>query len=313
MLYPSIEPHTHGMLDVGQGHQIYWEECGHPTGEVVVFLHGGPGAGCTATSRRFFDPRRYRIILFDQRGCGRSEPHACTEHNFLADLVADMEALRKHRSVDKWLLFGGSWGSTLALAYAKAHAQRVSGMVLRGVFTARAGELNWLYREGGASQLFPDKWDAFVNALGAGYSGCGLADYAQCLQSTDRQVQIRAALAWCQWEQSLSSIESDAQDDLEPLACLAMARIATHMFMHDPDLQQGVGVGHEEVLHHLAGIPGVMVQGRYDLVTPVATAWALHRAWPGSQWRLVHNAGHSSADPALRQALVETMDDFVFR
>ena len=313
MLYPPIEPHSCGMLDVGQGHQIYWEECGHPAGQVVVFLHGGPGAGCTATSRRFFDPRKYRIILFDQRGCGRSRPHAVTEHNGLAPLVADMEALRQHRSVDQWLLFGGSWGSTLALAYARLHAHRVSGMLLRGVFSARICELDWLYREGGASRLFPDKWQAFANALGMGQSDHGLTACAQCLQSPDPQVQMRAALAWCEWESSLCSIESQAQDALEPGACLAMARISTHMFLHDPELQRGLGLGLGDVLPHLAGIPGVVVQGRYDLVTPVATAWALHRAWPGSQWRLVHNAGHSSADPALQQALVETMDDFVFR
>jgi proline iminopeptidase len=313
MLYPPIEPHSHGMLDVGQGHRLFWEECGQPAGQAVVFLHGGPGAGCTATSRRFFDPQRYRIILFDQRGCGRSEPHASTEHNLLANLVADMEALRQHRAVDKWLLFGGSWGSTLALAYARSYADRVSGMVLRGVFTGRGTELNWLYREGGASQIFPDKWHRFVNALDEPHSGDWLADYAQLLHSPDHQTQMRAALAWCQWEQELCSVDFEAQEKPEPHSCLAMARISTHMFMHDPDLGCGLEVGDQDVWQHLTGIPGVIVQGRYDMVTPVATAWALHRAWPGSRWRLVHNAGHSSADLAMRHALVETMDEFVFR
>lgn len=314
MLYPPIEPHSQGLLDVGDGHHLYWEACGHPQGQPVVFLHGGPGAGCTAQSRRFFDPHKYRAILFDQRGCGRSTPHGSTAHNDLAHLVQDMEMLRQHCAVDAWVLFGGSWGSTLALAYAQAHADRVTGLVLRGVFTASAAELDWLYAEGGASRLFPEQWAKFSKALGEERPKNLLASYARCLNDGERNAQVQAALAWCAWEDSLCSIESEASSRQDPEACWAMARISAHMFVHDADLKAGFAwqKAHGQASPSRGTKPCIVVQGRFDVVTPMATAWALHQAWPGSELRVVHNAGHSSADPALQQALVDTMDGLVF-
>lgn len=314
MLYPPIEPSCQGRLDVGDGHHLYWEECGNPQGQPVVFLHGGPGAGCTAKSRRFFDPQKYRTILFDQRGCGRSTPHGSTHRNDLAHLVQDMELLRQHCAVDAWVLFGGSWGSTLALAYAQTHADRVICLVLRGVLTASADELAWLYAEGGASRLFPEAWSNFSRALGAAHPEGLLATYAQRLNSGSRDAQIQAALAWCQWEDSLCSIESEAPSSLNLDACWAMARISAHMFVHDADLKTGFAwqTGLGRALPSWGTGRCIVVQGRFDVVTPMATAWGLHQAWPGSELRIVHNAGHSSSDPALQQALVETLDGLVF-
>ena len=314
MLYPPIEPHSQGLLDVGDGHHLYWEECGNLQGQPVVFLHGGPGAGCTAQSRRFFDPQKYRAILFDQRGCGRSTPFGSTAHNNLAHLVQDMELLRHHCAVDAWVLFGGSWGSTLALAYAQAHPSRVTHMVLRGVFTGSAAELNWLYAEGGASRLFPEAWAKFSRALGEDQPGGLLASYAKCLNSGEREAQVQAALAWCAWEDSLCSIEAEAPSNLDPDACWAMARISAHMFVHDAALKAGFDWQHSQGQHSpaLSAMPCTVVQGRFDVVTPMATAWDLHEAWPGSKLRIVHNAGHSSSDPALQQVLVEAMDGLVF-
>jgi proline iminopeptidase len=314
MLYPPIEPHSQGLLDVGDGHHLYWEACGNPQGQPVVFLHGGPGAGCTAQSRRFFDPQKYRAILFDQRGCGRSKPHGSTANNDLAHLVQDMELLRQHCAVDAWVLFGGSWGSTLALAYAQTHASRVTHMVLRGVFTASAAELDWLYAEGGASRLFPEAWAKFSRALGDDHSGDWLATYANRLTRGERETQVQAALAWCAWEDSLCSIESQALSSLDADACWAMARISAHMFAHDADLKTGLAwqKPHGQASAPCSTVPCTVVQGRFDVVTPMATAWGLHRAWPGSELRIVHNAGHSSSDPALQQALVETLDGLVF-
>jgi proline iminopeptidase len=314
MLYPPIEPHSQGLLDVGDGHQMYWEACGHPQGQAVVFLHGGPGAGCTAQSRRFFDPQKYRTILFDQRGCGRSTPHGSTDHNDLAHLVHDMELLRQHCAVDAWVLFGGSWGATLALAYTQAHGDRVSALVLRGVFTSSAAELAWLYEEGGASRLFPEAWAQFSGALGEDRAQGLLAAYAKRLNGGDREAQVQAALAWCAWEDSLCSTQSEAPSRLDPDACWAMARISAHMFVHDADLKAGLAWQTADFQAFLSRrkTPCMVVQGRFDVVTPMATAWALHRAWPGSELRVVHPAGHSSADPALQQALVEAMDGLVF-
>lgn len=314
MLYPPIEPRSQGLLDVGDGHHLYWEECGNPQGQPVVFLHGGPGAGCSVQSRRFFNPEKYRAILFDQRGCGRSTPHGSTEHNDLAHLVKDLERLRQHCSVEAWVLFGGSWGSTLALAYAQAHPTRVTSMVLRGVFTGSADELAWLYTEGGASRLFPDKWQKFSMALGEALPEDLLASYAHCLQHGEHQAQVHAALAWCEWEDSLCSIESEVPSRQDPEACWAMARISAHMFAHDAGLKAGFAwqKGQGQASPPFSRVPCIVVQGRFDVVTPMATAWALHQAWSQSEIRMVHTAGHSSSDPALQQALVETLDGLVF-
>jgi proline iminopeptidase len=307
MLYPESAPFASGMLDVGQGHGIYWEQCGNPQGQPIVFLHGGPGAGCTPKARRWFDPRHYRIVLLDQRGCGRSTPHASTLHNTLAHVVQDLEQLRTFLQIERWLLCGGSWGTTLALAYARQHRARVQGMVLRGVFTAQPQELDWLYKPGGASQVFPQQWQAFATALGPVEDGKLLQAYTWQLQSTDNARVIEAALAWCAWEDALNSIQPDAQTTAPDLQrCLSMARISSHMFAHDPWL------GADNKLwpvDYLQGIPGIIVQGQFDLVTPAHTAWRVHQAWPGSQLRIVHEAGHATADPALGQALVTALDE----
>jgi proline iminopeptidase len=307
MLYPAIEPFASGTLDVGQGHSMYWEQCGNPQGQPIVFLHGGPGAGCTPKARRWFNPQHYRVVLLDQRGCGRSTPHASTQHNTLAHVVQDLEQLRAFLQIERWLLWGGSWGTTLALAYAQQHRARVQGMVLRGVFTAQPQELDWLYKTGGASQVFPQQWQAFATALGNVEDGQLLQAYAQQLQSADvKQVSV-AALAWCAWEDALSSIHLDVQATAPDLQrCLSMARISSHMFAHDPQLGTSSTLW---PVDYLQGIPGIIVQGQFDMVTPARTAWRLHKSWPGSELRIVHEAGHATSDPALGQALVTALDE----
>ena len=326
-LYPAITPHQTGLMDAGQGHQVYWEECGNPQGRPVVYLHGGPGGGCTPTARRLFDPHRYRIILLDQRGCGRSIPHAETANNFLANLVADLEQLRILLGVDKWLLCGGSWGCTLALAYAKKFTNRVSGMVLRGVFAAQDQELDWLYKEGGASRIFRAEWQAYVQAIGAvrplktqaahGQSCELLLAYDEVLQSGKPDQVLAMAKAWCEWEDALSSVHPSepflhpyftAEDELH---CLAMAKISAHMFAHDPDLGSRGHLLPNPANDFLKDIPGIIVQGQFDMVTPAETAWQLKQAWPLGKLRVVHIAGHSSQDPELQRALVAALDEML--
>ena len=307
MLHPAIKPYAHGLLDVGDGHQIYWEQCGNPQGQPALFLHGGPGGGCTAQARRLFDPRRYRIVLFDQRGCGRSTPHASTQANDCEHLVRDMERLRGHLQIDQWLLCGGSWGATLALAYTQLHRQRVQALVLRSVFTGQTHELNWLYRPGGASQVFPEAWQAFASALGPVAPDDLLPSYAQRLSDADPVRQQHAALAWCAWESAIGSLDAGAAaQPPDPRQCLAMARISAHIVVNDPMLRRA---GFIWPAHYLAGIPGIIVQGRFDMVSPSATAWQLHAQWPGSVLRMVNDAGHVSSDAALLKALINALDD----
>jgi proline iminopeptidase len=329
-LYPPLTPHRSGHLAVGHGHEVYWEECGNPMGRPVVFLHGGPGGGCSPTARRLFDPRRYRIILMDQRGCGRSTPHAETAHNFLADLVSDLAQLRLHLNVDKWLLCGGSWGCTLALAYAKKFSQHVSGMVLRGVFAAQDHELDWLYKAGGASRVFRREWQDYVMAIQAhrhidaanltthsGQNSMLLNAYDQVLQEGTEAQVLAMARAWCTWEDALSSVyPSDPVHALqasqeEDLKCLAMAKISAHMFAHDPDLGTKGSIVPSTAQDFLTNIPGIIVQGQFDMVTPAETAWQLKQVWPLAQLRVVHTAGHSSQDPELQSALVTALDDML--
>ena len=315
MLYPPITPFDSGWLDVGQGHRIYWEQCGRSDGLPVLFLHGGPGGGTAEKARRYFDPQHYRAVLFDQRACGRSTPHASTEANDTAHLVADMERLREHLKIDRWVLCGGSWGCALALAYTQQHRERVLGIVMRGVFTGQPHEFDWLYRSGGASQVFPQAWGKFAGALGNPPS---LADiqskpyalfqsYVDELLSDNPVRQLRAALAWCQWESALSSLYADAPATAQdPRHCLAMARISAHIFVNDPWLGRANRLW---PVHYLAGLPGIIVQGRFDMVTPAVTAEQLHQAWPGSELRMVTEAGHTSNDPALQRALTGALDD----
>lgn len=308
-LYPPIEPYRSGMLDVGDGHRVYWELCGNPEGLPAVFLHGGPGGGCSPAHRRLFDPERYNVLLFDQRGCGRSTPHAWLDANTTWDLVADVERLREIAGAENWLVFGGSWGSTLALAYAETHPERVSALVLRGIFTLRRFELDWYYQSG-ASLLFPDKWERFVAPIPEAERGDMIAAYRKVLTGSDRAAQLAAARAWSVWEGETITLLPDpaisaqhAGDDY----ALAFARIENHYFSHAGWLDEGQLI---RDAGRLSGIPGVIVQGRYDVATPAVTAFDLHRAWPEAKLHIVDDAGHAFSEPGILDRLVRATDDF---
>ena len=310
ILYPSIEPRHHGWLDVGDGHEIYFEESGNPDGKPCVFIHGGPGGGSSPEARQFFDPERYRIIVFDQRGCGRSRPHASLEANTTWHLVSDIERLRESLNIKQWLVFGGSWGSTLALAYAQTHPEAVTELVLRGIFLLRPQEIHWFYQEG-ASALYPDTWQNYLAPIPEAERGNLLQAFHKRLTSDDEATRLAAARAWSVWEASASFLIQN-QDFMEKLdapdAALAMARIECHYFIND-----GFFDSPNELLENIdriRHIPTVIVQGRYDVVCPPVTAWDLHNAWPEAQFNLISNAGHSAFDPANTQALVAATDGF---
>lgn len=308
-LYPPVWPYDSGRLDVGDGHELYWEACGNPKGRPAVFLHGGPGGGCSPDHRRFFDPDRYNVILFDQRGCGRSRPNARVAYNTTQHLIDDLERLRKARELESWLIFGGSWGSALALAYAQQFPQRVDGMVLRGLFTARASELRWLYVEG-ASCLFPEAWATFTNFIPANERSDLIGAYHSRLNGSDQKTQYAAARAWCAWEAATMTLrprQAQPIDAFEDDALLALARLETHYFINKAFFSEGQLIREAP---KLVGIPGVIVQGRYDCVTPPMTAWDLHNAWPGSVLHLVADAGHASTEPGVLRLLVETLCEF---
>jgi proline iminopeptidase len=316
-LYPEIEPYAHDMLDVGDGNLVYWETCGNPDGKPVVVLHGGPGSGCSTGVRRFFNPHVYRIVLFDQRGCGRSTPHASDPRTDLSvntteHLLADIERLRQHFGIDRWLLFGSSWGSTLGLAYAERNPQRITEIVLVGVTTTRQSEIDWLYR--GVAPMFPAQWARFcAGAPAAGGDGDLVEAYYRLLQDSDPVVRAKAAKDWCEWESALASVDPDAQPEsrrLEPAFQMAFARIVTHYFRHNAWLEDGILL---QNVGALAGIPGVMVQGRLDLGGPLVTAWELAQAWPGSELVVVSGAGHSSGDPGMSEAVIAATDRFSAR
>lgn len=311
-LYPEIEPYDHGMLDVGDGHRVYWELCGNPKGKPVVFLHGGPGGGCSPTQRRQFNPEKYRILLFDQRGCGRSTPHASLEANTTWHLVADIERLRMMIGVDKWMVFGGSWGSTLALAYAQTHPERVSELVLRGIFTLRRAELLWYYQEG-ASWLFPDKWERFLAPIPEEERGDMMTAYRKRLTHPDPAVQQKAARAWSLWEgETITLLENEGYSAQfgEDHYALAFARIENHYFVNAGFMEEGQLLRNA---HRLKGIPGVIVQGRYDIATPPKTAWELHKAWPEAKFIMVPDAGHAFTEPGITHHLIEATDAFADR
>ena len=308
-LYPPIEPFKSGMLDTGDGHQIYWELSGNPDGKPAVFLHGGPGAGCSPDHRRLFDPRRYCVLLFDQRGCGRSRPAASLENNTTWHLVADIERLRTLLGVEHWLVFGGSWGSTLALAYAQTHAERVSALIVRGIFTLRREELLWYYQEG-ASWLFPDVWEGFLAPIPEAERGDLIAAYRKRLVGEDRAEQMACARAWSLWEGQTIRLLPDASNAAKhggDAFALAFARIENHYFVHHGWMDEG------QLLRDagkLAGIPGVIVQGRYDVCTPARTAWALHKAWPQAAFHLVDDAGHAFNESGILSRLLDATDRF---
>jgi proline iminopeptidase len=307
-LYPEIEPYRTGRLQVSDLHEIYFEESGNPSGKPVVFVHGGPGGGTEPKQRRFFDPSVYRIVLFDQRGCGKSTPYASLVDNTTWHLVADMERLREHLGVDRWLVFGGSWGSTLALAYTERHPDRVTGLVLRGIFLLRKQEIDWFYQRG-AGAIFPDAWEGYLATIPEAERGDLLAAYHARLTSDDPAVQREAARAWSSWEGRTSCLFPDpaliAKTSGDEFA-LAFARIECHYFVNkgffDRDAQLLEDVG------RIRHIPAVIVQGRYDVVCPMESAWALHREWPEADLRVVPDAGHSAMEPGIVHELVSATD-----
>lgn len=309
-LYPAIEPFASGFLQVSPVHRLYYEQCGNPDGKPVVFLHGGPGAGCGPNSRRFFDPAHYHIILFDQRGCGRSTPHAELVENTTWELVADMERLRQHLGIDRWQVFGGSWGSTLALSYAQTHPQRVSELVLRGIFMLRRWELEWFYQKG-CDAIFPDAWETYLAQIPEVERGDLISAYYRRLTSPDPAIRLSAAKAWSVWEASTSYLLQDAgqiQGNAVDEFALAFARIECHYFVHG-----GFFEADDQLLRNasrLKDIPAVIVQGRYDVVCPARSAWDLHRAWPEADLRIVADAGHSAFEPGITDELVRATDRF---
>jgi proline iminopeptidase len=309
-LYPPVEPFHTDFLQVSDQHRLYIEQSGNPEGKPVVFLHGGPGGGTIPLYRQFFNPKQWRIVLFDQRGCGQSTPHAELTGNTTWDLVEDIEKIRVHLGIDQWTVFGGSWGSTLALAYSETYPQHCRGLILRGIFTLRQKEIRWFYQEG-ASYLYPDAWEAYLAPIPLVERGDLVKAYYHRLTSEDPQIRLAAARAWSIWEASTSKLRPDpglidrfGEDEF----AVAFARIECHYFINhgffEPDDQL---LRHVDRIRH---IPGVIVQGRYDVVCPPITAWELHRAWPEAKFVMVQDAGHSVTEPGITDALVEATDRF---
>ena len=310
-LYPPIEPYQTGMLDVGDGHSLYWELCGNPEGKPVVFLHGGPGGGSGPDHRRQFNPDKYKILVFDQRGCGRSKPYASLENNRTWDLVEDIEKLRTNvAKVEKWQVFGGSWGSTLALAYAETHTQRVTELVLRGIFLFDQYEIDWMYREGGASQLYPDKFEEFISLIPEAERDDLVEAYRKRLTSSDPEVQLTAAKAWSKWEGDIVTLlpsPATIEHFTSPDVAVAVARIENHYMANNGWLEEGQLLAGATKLR---GIPGVIVQGRHDCCTPPVAAWRLKQAWPEVELNLIPDAGHLFNEPGNLDALVRATDRF---
>ncbi len=310
-LYPPLEPFDEGYLEVGGGHSIYYEQSGNPDGKAAVFVHGGPGGGGDVGARRFFDPAGYRILVFDQRGAGRSRPEASLTDNTTWHLVADMEVLRQHLDIDRWLVFGGSWGSTLSLAYAQRHPDAVSELVLRGIFLLREKELSWFYQSG-ASELYPDQWEHFLAVIPDEERHDLLGAYHRRLVADDEEARRTAARAWSVWEGATSFLLPDPQRTKQFGSAdfaLALARIETHYFMN-----KGFFASENELLdgvNAIRHIPGVIVQGRYDVVCPMTTAWELAAHWPEADFRLVNDAGHSAYEPGTSHELVSATDGFL--
>lgn len=308
-LYPPIKPYDHGMLDVGDGHAVYWERAGTKGAKPVVFLHGGPGGGCADVHRQLFHPDHYDILLFDQRGCGRSLPHADLTANTTWHLVEDIERLRTLMGVEKWMVFGGSWGSTLALAYAETHPEHVSELVLRGIFTLTEAELDWYYKFG-VNQMFPDKWEAFVAPIPPEERGDLIAAFRKRLTSDDETVQLEAAKAWSIWEGETITLLPEQANSTSFAAdhfAIAFARIENHFFSNKGWLEEG------QLLRDapkLVGIPGAIVHGRYDMPCSMHNAYALHKAWPDATFHLIEGAGHAFNEPGILEALIATTDAF---
>ncbi|MBT2772060.1 prolyl aminopeptidase [Halomonas sp. ISL-60] len=308
-LYPPIEPYETGMINVGDGHTVYFERVGRPGGKPAVFLHGGPGGGISPDHRRLFDPERYDVLLFDQRGCGRSEPHASIEANTTWHLVEDIERLREHVGVTQWMVFGGSWGSTLGLAYAQTHPDRVSELILRGVYTVTQAEIDWYYQFG-VSEMFPDKWAAFQAPIPELERHDMVAAYRRRLMGDDPVAQLEAAKAWTIWEGETITLLPDPAFSApyrEGHFALAFARLENHFFTHKAWLEEGQLLANAD---RLKGIPGVIVHGRYDMPCPVRYALALHNAWPDSELHIIEGAGHAWSEPGILDQLIRATDRF---
>ena len=307
-LYPEIDPYDTGSLAVEDPHSLYWEQSGNPDGVPALFLHGGPGSGATPAHRRFFDPSHYRIVIFDQRGAGRSTPLGCLENNTTSRLISDIEALRVRLGIEKWLGFGGSWGSSLALAYAAAHADRCLGLVLRGIFLCRRQEVEWFMT--GMRTVFPEAWHAFADHLPAEERDDLLNNYYTRLTDPDPEVHLPAAKAWSRYEGACSTLkpspETIAAFD-NPKLALGLARIEAHYFRHGLYFEEGELLANVDRFRHL---PGAIIQGRYDIVCPIRTADALARAWPEAEYTIVPDAGHSAMEPGILRALVKATDSF---
>lgn len=309
-MYPPVEPHFAGHLKVSGGHEIYYEVSGNPKGKPVVFVHGGPGGGTEPKHRQFFNPEKYRIVLFDQRGCGKSRPWASLEENTTWNLIDDMEAIRAKLGIDKWVVFGGSWGSTLSLAYAQKHPERVTALVLRGIFLLRKKEIHWFYQSG-ANAVFPDAWEPYMEAIPERERSDFLSAYHKRLTSPDREVQLAAARAWSTWEGATSKLFPDdavtqrfGADDF----ALAFARIECHYFHNKGFLEEDGQLLRD--IGRIRHIPAVIVQGRYDMCCPMQSAWDLHRAWPEAEFFVIPDAGHAASEPGISRALVSATDRF---
>ena len=309
-LFPPIEPFDAGMLRVSDIHELYYEISGAIDGKPVVVCHGGPGGGSTPSMRRYFDPKKYKIIVFDQRGCGKSTPHAELQDNTTWALVEDMEALRRRLGVERWQVFGGSWGSTLALAYAQAHPERVSELVLRGIFTLRREELQWFYQEG-ASWIYPDAWEDYLAPIPVAERGDMIAAYYRRLTGGDEDEKLRAAKAWSVWEGGTVSLipsEERMQSFSSDAFAVAFARIECHYFVNGGFFERD-----DQILANLdkvRRIPAVIVQGRYDVVTPMKTAWEMSRRWPEADFKVIPDAGHAASEPGVIDALVRATNRF---
>ena len=310
-LYPEIEPHETGMLDVGDGHSLYWEFSGNPNGKPVVFLHGGPGGGSSPDHRRQFNPDKYKILVFDQRGCGKSTPYASLDNNTTWDLVEDIEKLRTEVSkVDEWMVVGGSWGSTLAITYAETHPERVTELVLRGIFLFDQYELDWMYKPGGASQVYPDKFEEFIRLIPQAERGDLVEAYRKRLTSSDKDEQLRAAKAWSKWEGEIVTLlpsPSTIDHFTSPDVAIAVSRIENHYMANRGWLEEGQLLGNAGKLR---GIPGIIVQGRHDTCTPPSAAWKLKEAWPEVELNIIPDAGHLFSEPGNLDCLVRATDKF---
>ena len=308
-LYPKIKPYDSGFLNVDE-HQVYFEQCGNPNGKPALFLHGGPGGGGSEDVRRFFNPDFYRIVVFDQRGCGRSKPHGCLENNTTWDLVSDIENLRKKLSIEKWLVFGGSWGSTLSLAYAQAHPKSVSELVLRGIFLLRKEELHWFYQDG-ASRIFPEAWSGFLDIIDEDKRDNLMNAYHEIFKSKDKEKRLKAAVAWSKWEAATSSLSykpSLVEEFSDPEFALAFALIENHYFINKGwfDTENQL----IENIDKIRSIPAVIVQGRYDVVCPMKTAWELSKAWPEAEMIIAPSSGHTAFEKEITHALISATNKF---